>query len=485
MRKPIEEELVQKGILTEGQIRRAKYFALGRPGKSLEEVLTELGYISEETLADMRKEGTEEPEDQAGNWEDGTTIRADDPSTQRNIWEEEEENGRPAVFIVRSVIERAYDLGASDIHVEPGAEKMTIRFRVNGELRPYGSLPMELHRGVITRLKVMGNMDIAVKTLPQDGACRYIRGRIRADLRISAVPGVYGEKIVLRLLDTGRDDHLMDVERMGMVPEQIRLFDRLLKAPYGLILVTGPTGSGKTTTLYGALKRLSDRNINIMTAEDPVEKLMEGVNQLQIRPGSGLTFAAALRAILRQDPDVIMVGEMRDEETVSIGLRAAITGHLVLSTLHTGDCASAVTRLLDMKAAPYFVASALTGVIAQRLVKELCPCCKQPCEPGTDQIKLYRRLTEGEEETPLPLFWRAVGCDRCKGTGWKGRRAVYEMMEVDQQIREMILEGATAGKIRSYHKSRGLPGLKSLGVAMVQAGETTLEELETLVYDVG
>ena len=222
-----------------------------------------------------------------------------------------------------------------------------------------------------------------------------------------------------------------------------------------------------------------------MTAEDPVEKLMEGVNQLQIRPGSGLTFAAALRAILRQDPDVIMVGEMRDEETVSIGLRAAITGHLVLSTLHTGDCASAVTRLLDMKAAPYFVASALTGVIAQRLVKELCPCCKQPCEPGTDQIKLYRRLTEGEEETPLPLFWRAVGCDRCKGTGWKGRRAVYEMMEVDQQIREMILEGATAGKIRSYHKSRGLPGLKSLGVAMVRAGETTLEELETLVYDVG
>ena len=182
MRKPIEEALVQKGILTEGQIRRAKYFALGRPGKSLEEVLTELGYISEETLADMRKEGTEEPEDQAGNWEDGTTIRADDPSAQRNIWEEEEENERPAVFIVRSVIERAYDLGASDIHVEPGAEKMTIRFRVNGELRPYGSLPMELHRGVITRLKVMGNMDIAVKTLPQDGACRYIRGRIRADL---------------------------------------------------------------------------------------------------------------------------------------------------------------------------------------------------------------------------------------------------------------------------------------------------------------
>ena len=376
----------------------------------------------------------------------------------------------PVVKMVRAMIEQAYERGASDIHVEPGPEKLEIRLRVNGELRPYASMAMEAHRAVVTRLKIMGDMDIAVKTMPQDGRCRYSRGGIRADLRISTLPGVYGEKVVLRLLDTKRDDHLLEAEKMGMITQQIRLFDRLLAAPYGLILVTGPTGSGKTTTLYGALKRLARRNLNIMTAEDPVEKLIPGINQLQIQPKAGLTFPAALRAILRQDPDVIMVGEIRDEETARISLQAAITGHLVLATLHTGDCASAVTRLLDLKAEPYLVSAALIGVIAQRLVKVLCPYCRKPWEPGT----------EGSEEGPT--LWRAQGCARCYGSGFQGRRAVYEMMEVDEAIRELILAGAPLKKIRALHREKGGPGLKSLGTAMVRAGETTMEELEKLVY---
>ena len=389
----------------------------------------------------------------------------------------------PIVKMVRTMIEQAYCRGASDIHVEPGEEKMAIRLRINGELRPYASMSMEAHRAVVTRLKVMGNMDIAVKTLPQDGRCRYCRGSVKTDLRIATLPGVYGEKVVLRLLDTERDNHLLDVEKMGMIPRQIQMFDRFLSAPYGLILVTGPTGSGKTTTLYGALKRLARQNINIMTAEDPVEKLIPGVNQLQIQPRAGLTFPASLRAILRQDPDVIMVGEIRDEETAQISLRAAITGHLVLSTLHTGDCASAVSRLLDLRAEPYFVSAALTGVIAQRLVKELCPCCRKAYEPDSDQLRRFYRIAGEEgEHGSKPVFWRPQGCSRCYGSGWKGRRAVYEMMEVDEQIREMILSGASLRSIRDYYRKKGNPGLRSLGTAMVKSGETTLEELEKLVY---
>ena len=390
------------------------------------------------------------PED--GDLDEDRLLQDHKEPTKRYRRGEKEEEEAPAVRLVNRIITEAYYKGASDIHVEPGLEEMRIRLRIHGELTPYLSMPMESHRAVVTRLKVMGGMDIAVKNLPQDGGCHFCQGEVKADIRISTLPGVCGEKAVLRLLDTGRDDHLLDLNRMGMTEEQIALFDRLLRAPYGLILVTGPTGSGKTTTLYGALKRLAARPVNIMTAEDPVEKMICGVHQLQIRPRSGLTFAAALRAILRQDPDVIMVGEIRDEETAAMGLRAAITGHLVLSTLHTSDCAAAVTRLLDMKAAPYFVASALTGVMAQRLVRKLCPCCREAYQPTKQELRFFERLKaeeygrdeHEEKDRGLPAFWRPAGCSQCGGSGWSGRRAVYEIMEVDGTMREMILKGAAS-----------------------------------------
>lgn len=289
-------------------------------------------------------------------------------------------------------------------------------------------------------------MDIAEKRLPQDGKYRYDRGQVKTDLRISALPTIYGEKIVLRLLNSARDDCLMDVRRLGMTEEQEEAFERFIKAPYGLVLVTGPTGCGKTTTLYAALNRLVRRKINVVTVEDPVEKAISGATQVQVNVKSGLTFAVALRAILRQDPDVIMIGEMRDGETASIGVRAAITGHLVFSTLHTNDCAASVARLLDMGVVPYMAAAALTGVIAQRLVKELCPHCRREYEPDGRE----RELLGGTAPEPVKRLWKPVGCSRCGNTGYSGRRAIYEFMEVDEEIGGMIQKGASPARYGPY-----------------------------------
>ena len=388
--------------------------------------------------------------------------------------------GTPIVKMVNTLIEQAYARGASDIHVEPTEDRLVIRLRVNGDLVEHTSMAMEAHRPIVTRLKIMGGMDIAEKRLPQDGKYRYDRGQVKTDLRISALPTIYGEKIVLRLLNSARDDCLMDVRRLGMTEEQEEIFERFIKAPYGLVLVTGPTGSGKTTTLYAALNRLVRRKINVVTVEDPVEKAISGATQVQVNVKSGLTFAVALRAILRQDPDVIMIGEMRDGETASIGVRAAITGHLVFSTLHTNDCAASVARLLDMGVVPYMAAAALTGVIAQRLMKELCPHCRREYEPDGRE----RELLGGAAPETVKRLWKPVGCSRCGNTGYSGRRAIYEFMEVDEKIGGMIQKGTSPHEIRTVLRKNGSKSLREQARDMTIRGETSMEELEKIIYSV-
>lgn len=403
---------------------------------------------------------------------------ADLQNRQMELLLKERVESAPVVRMVNAIIEEAYARNASDIHVEPGKQDLVIRIRINGDLIVHTTLDMEYHRPMITRLKLMAGMDIAEKRLPQDGKYHYDRDSVSTDLRISTLPSIFGEKVVLRLLGNDRDNSLMDVKRLGMNEEQREVFERILKVPHGIVLVTGPTGSGKTTTLYAVLSRIAKKKINIVTVEDPVEKIIEGITQVQINPKSGLTFAAALRSILRQDPDVIMVGEMRDEETVSIGVRAAITGHLVLATLHTNDCASTINRLRGMGVAPYMTAAALSGIVAQRLVKVLCPKCRRAYSPDERERRLFQEI--GAEETDT--LWRAAGCPFCSGTGYVSRKAVYELMDVDEEVKSMIMDNALAKEIRAYQRGRGFKSLREYALAMVVKGETSMEEAEKIIY---
>lgn len=558
---PVETLLLERGLLTERQLRRAMEFRERCPDKALEEILLDFGYVSEAALLACLGEraGLEvvdlseykvDPE-AAGlishNFSDqyqvlpigirnGKLVVAARDPLMFDVFDEieaaagmeltvvlaaaesirdctaavyreqdlsnavqkvnkevqgsghsreacaasERVEGTPIVKMVNTLIEQAYARGASDIHVEPMEDRLVIRLRVNGDLVEHTSMAMEAHRPIVTRLKIMGGMDIAEKRLPQDGKYRYDRGQVKTDLRISALPTIYGEKIVLRLLNSARDDCLMDVRRLGMTEEQEEIFERFIKAPYGLVLVTGPTGSGKTTTLYAALNRLVRRKINVVTVEDPVEKAISGATQVQVNVKSGLTFAVALRAILRQDPDVIMIGEMRDGETASIGVRAAITGHLVFSTLHTNDCAASVARLLDMGVVPYMAAAALTGVIAQRLVKELCPHCRREYEPDGRE----RELLGGAAPETVKRLWKPVGCSRCGNTGYSGRRAIYEFMEVDEKIGGMIQKGTSPHEIRTVLRKNGSKSLREQARDMTIRGETSMEELEKVIYSV-
>lgn len=393
---------------------------------------------------------------------------------------EDKEDSAPAIRLVNTLIESAYKRNASDIHIEPGKDYLIIRFRINGDLGLYTEMEMSYHRSVVTRLKLMGGMDIAEKRLPQDGKYRYESEEVVTDLRISTLPSVFGEKVVLRLLGNDRDSALMDIRRLGMSETQEEIFSRMLKAPFGIILVTGPTGSEKSTTLYAALNRLGEKKINRVTVEDPVEKVLPGVTQVQVNAKSGLTFAAALRSILRQDPDVVMIGEMRDEETADIGVRAAITGHLVLSTLHTNDCVSVIYRLKNMGIPFYMIAAALTGVVAQRLVKVLCPYCKKKAFADKGTRHLIRDFT-GEE---MEEVWEAVGCGECQFTGYSHRTAVYEIFELNETVKNMIRDGESAEKIRYYQRERGFLSLQEQAARMVIAGEMDMKEAENVIYSV-
>lgn len=385
----------------------------------------------------------------------------------------------PVVKLVNTLVENAYRKAASDIHIEPFKAKTRIRFRIDGELVEQMSVKANVHNALVTRIKILAGMNIAEKRIPLDGRYGVRIDGVNQDLRVSSIPTVYGEKVVIRLLATG-DEKARKITDLGMTDYNYEMFSSILRCPHGVLLVTGPTGSGKSTTLYAALGELSKPNVNIVTVEDPVEKKMDGINQVQINDKAGMTFAAALRSILRQDPDVIMLGEIRDGETADIAIRAAITGHLVLSTLHTNDAAGTIMRLVDMGVAPYMVATSLIGVVAQRLVKLLCPHCREEIVLS-DPADL--RLIGKAEPTRI-CAPRLGGCRECNGTGYRGRTAIHEIIVAGNDIREMIATNATAEQISEQARKKGTRLLRENVTEMVLAGKTSMDELVKASYSV-
>ncbi|MBI5419928.1 MAG: type II secretion system ATPase GspE [Deltaproteobacteria bacterium] len=376
----------------------------------------------------------------------------------------------PVIKFVHSLLFRAIKERSSDIHVEPYEKELTIRNRVDGILYPMVAAPRKWHAPVVSRIKVMAGLDIAEKRLPQDGRIRIRIGGKEIDVRVSIVPTAFGERAVLRLLD--RSSLVLGIEDIGLSPADLSLFERFLSRSNGIILVTGPTGSGKTTTLYGALRRLDSGTKNIITIEDPIEYQIRGIGQIQVNPKIHLTFASGLRSILRQDPDIIMVGEIRDAETAEIAIQASLTGHLVLSTLHTNDSASAVTRLVDMGIEPFLVASSLSAVIAQRLVRKLCPACRVPYTPSSAQ---WAKL--GLHGPPAGPFHAAAGCADCMHTGYVGRAGIFEILPADDRLRGLILTRSDADGIKAFAVSRGMRTILAAGAEKVREGITSAEEV--------
>ncbi len=396
--------------------------------------------------------------------------------------EEEEEaakqevNNSPIVLLVNSMIEQAARRRASDIHIEALEEKVRVRFRIDGTLYERFSYNISLLPAIIARIKIMGAMDISERRKPQDGRVTAIVDKIEYDIRASVLPTVYGEKCVLRLQQ--KRALTRDKKRLGFSNTDLLKFDNILKNTYGIMLVTGPTGSGKSTTLYTALSELNRESVNIITVEDPVEANIEGVNQVQVNPKAGLTFATALRSILRQDPDIIMIGEIRDEETANIAVQASITGHLVVSTLHTNDAATTVTRLVDMGVPTYLVSDALVGIIAQRLVRCLCPNCREAYEADMEQ-----KLRLGVNPDEDLILYRPKGCSKCDGMGYKGRTGIYEIMTMTPRLKTMISEGATAEAIEAEAVREGMTTLRESAKRLVLKGVTSYEEMLRVTYD--
>lgn len=401
------------------------------------------------------------------------SVIQDDPESGERV------DNAPIVKLVNTIVETSFRMNASDIHIEPFKDRTRIRLRVDGELIEQMKVKPAAHNSLITRIKILGGMNIAEKRIPLDGRFGMTIDGVNLDVRVSTIPTVYGEKCVIRLLSTA-DEKTRKITDLGMTLYNYEMFKQIIRCPHGVMLVTGPTGSGKSTTLYATLGELSKPNVNIVTVEDPCEKKIDGVNQVQINAKAGLTFAAALRSILRQDPDIVMVGEIRDGETADIAIRAAITGHLVLSTLHTNDAASTILRLVDMGVAPYMVASSLVGVIAQRLVKLLCPECKEKVML-TDPADL--RLV-GKTEPVEICKAHYGGCRSCHNTGYKGRTAIHEIIVSSNDIKELISSGATAEQIVAQAEKNGTKLLRSNVTDMVLAGTTTLDELVKATYSV-
>ncbi|MFO7636059.1 MAG: GspE/PulE family protein [Clostridia bacterium] len=384
-----------------------------------------------------------------------------------------EVNNAPVVRLVNSTIQHALRLRASDIHIEPQENYLMIRFRIDGDLQEIMKSSKTAHSAVITRLKIMGKMDIAEKRIPQDGRVEMNIDDKDVDLRLSVLPTVHGEKAVIRIL--GRSDMLLSREQLGFSPDNNLLFDKIIKNPNGIVLITGPTGSGKTTTLYAVLKEVNSVRSNIITVEDPVEYRLEGINQVQVNMKAGLTFANGLRSILRQDPDIIMVGEIRDAETAQIAVRAAITGHLVLSTIHTNDAASTISRLIDMGIEPFLVASSVVGVVAQRLVRRICPECRKAYNPDHSEMMLLKL----KDIQPL---YKGEGCSNCNHTGYKGRTAIHEVMLVSKDIREIIEKRGTTDQLRNMAGRMGTVSLRDSCIRLVLNGITTTQELVRMTY---
>jgi len=385
----------------------------------------------------------------------------------------------PIVRLANFLIMEAVNLGASDIHIEPQEKKLVVRYRVDGVLRIFHELPINIKDALTARFKIMADLDISERRRPQDGRIRAKIGNKKVDLRVSTVPVVYGEKIVMRIQEA--EKYLsVRLEDLGFEPDDLEKFRKAIWTPWGMILVTGPTGSGKTTTLYAALMERNTPDVNIMTAEDPVEVSIPGLNQVQINERIGLTFATVLRAFLRQDPDIILIGEIRDTETAEIGIRAALTGHLVFSTLHTNDAPSSITRLVDMGIEPFLVGSSLILVVAQRLVRKLCPKCKLVDDTPKEALVRLGVLKSLDENITIYKA-NPKGCDECKGTGYKGRTAVHEILEVDEEMRKLIVRGATAEDIRELAKRKGMRTLYEAGILKVRRGITDIAEVQRVL----
>jgi type IV pilus assembly protein PilB len=389
---------------------------------------------------------------------------------------EAESEEAPVVRLVNIIMTDAIKKGASDIHIEPYEKEFRVRYRVDGLLYEMMRPPLRLKEAITSRLKIMSKLDIAEKRLPQDGRIKIktrVGGQVKdLDFRVSVLPTIFGEKIVLRLLD--KDNLMLDMTRLGFEAESLRTFEQAILKPFGMVLVTGPTGSGKTNTLYSALQRINTPETNIMTAEDPVEFNLVGVNQVQMKEQIGLNFAAALRSFLRQDPNIILVGEIRDFETAEVAIKAALTGHLVLSTLHTNDAPSSINRLMNMGIEPFLVASSVNLIAAQRLVRRICNSCKEPIDVP-DQALIDVGIP-AQEVKSIKLF-RGKGCERCNGTGFKGRVALFEVMDVDEEVRELILSGGSANELRQQATENGMLGLRQSGLQKLREGVTTMVEV--------
>ena len=389
---------------------------------------------------------------------------------------EEESEQAPVVKLVNIVLTDAIKRGASDIHIEPYEKEYRVRYRIDGILYEMMHPPLKLKEAITSRVKIMARLDIAEKRLPQDGRIKIktkISGKNKdLDFRVSVLPTIFGEKIVMRLLD--KDKLMLDMAKLGFEAEPLRRFEQAILKPYGMVLVTGPTGSGKTNTLYSALQRINTSEVNIMTAEDPVEFNLAGINQVQMKEQIGLNFAAALRSFLRQDPNIILVGEIRDFETAEVAIKAAMTGHLVLSTLHTNDAPSSINRLMNMGIEPFLVATSIHLIVAQRLVRRICSFCKEPSEMPMAAL-LNCGFSESEAKS-LKLF-RGRGCERCSTTGYKGRVGLSEVMEIDEEVRELILSGASAFELRSKAIQNGMVTLRGSGLQKIRDGMTTIDEV--------
>ncbi len=382
----------------------------------------------------------------------------------------------PVVRLVNQLLTDALHLQASDIHIEPFPDRLRVRYRIHGRLREIASPPVRYAAAIVSRIKILARLDIAERRLPQDGRARLELDGRQVDLRVATAPTVHGESLVIRLLATDRRG--VGLDELGLAPDvEARLRD-ILRSPHGLLLVTGPTGSGKTTTLYAALRCLDRETLKIVSVEDPVEYQIEGVTQIHVRPEIGLDFARVLRSVVRHDPDVLMVGETRDPETAEIAVHAALTGHLVLSTLHTNSAAGAVARLLDMGVEPYLLASVLRAVIGQRLVGVLCPHCREPRAPEPGELELI-----GRGGGPRPILYRAPGCGRCGGLGIVGRIGIFELLEVDDRMRALIRERAPTQAIQSAAEAAGMRTMWQDGVAKALSGTTTLEEVGRVTED--
>jgi len=380
----------------------------------------------------------------------------------------------PVVKLINHLLHQAIMERASDIHIEPYEENTKVRFRIDGVLYDSTQVPRQLHLAVVSRVKILANMDIAERRLPQDGGFKVTSAGAEYDFRVGTLPAIYGEKVELRVLEKEGVNTHYTLESLGFEPEQLKIFKQVLNRPWGMILMTGPTGSGKSTTLHAALKIIRSPRSNIVTVEDPVEYRQPGIQQVQVKPAIGLTFATALRSILRQDPDIIMVGEIRDLETAQMAVRAALTGHLLFSTLHTNDAISTVVRLINIGIEPHLVAAALTLAASQRLVRKICPKCKEPYDPPPSEQKLFSFLP-----APPSTLYRGRGCVSCRNTGYAGRVAVYEVLPITSKVRPMITEGTNLDILRRHAEEQGMDTVRRSGLKKAAAGTTTVEEVLT------